>query len=104
MTVQEFAGQYRLRVRRDTCGEEIISGKKFCKDMPDRLEYRSHIYDVNADSANARIDSVNDHHVFPSVLDFGGFIRPSIPRTLSWKFFLWDWRAGELDTSEQVPT
>jgi hypothetical protein len=45
MTVQEFAEQYRVRVRRDTCGEEIISGKRFCKDMPDRLEYRSHFYD-----------------------------------------------------------
>jgi hypothetical protein len=45
MTLKEFAEQYRVRTRRDSCDEEIIPGKKFCKDMPERMEYRSHIYD-----------------------------------------------------------
>jgi hypothetical protein len=35
MTLKEFAEQYRVRTRRDSCDEEIIPGKKFC----------SHIYD-----------------------------------------------------------
>jgi len=45
MTVEQFAKQYRVKMRRDSCGEEIIPGKKFCRDMPDRMEYRSHVYD-----------------------------------------------------------
>jgi hypothetical protein len=45
MTLEQFAEQYRVRIRRDSCGEEIISGKKFCHDMPKRVEYHSHIYD-----------------------------------------------------------
>jgi hypothetical protein len=45
MTIQEFADRYRVRVRRDSCGDDIIPGKQFAKDMPKREEYRSHIYD-----------------------------------------------------------
>lgn len=42
----DFAGRYRLRVRRDGCGDPVILGRKTALDMPDRLEYRNHIYDT----------------------------------------------------------
>ncbi len=43
--IRRFAEKHRLRVRRDSCGHLIIPGKKTATDMPDRMEYRNHIYD-----------------------------------------------------------
>jgi hypothetical protein len=49
MNLTEFVDQYRVKTNRepklDDCAGEIIPGKQFCTDMPDRPEYRSHIYD-----------------------------------------------------------
>lgn len=45
MTIQEFADRYRVRVRRDGCGDDIITGFQSAKDLPQRVDYRSHIYD-----------------------------------------------------------
>lgn len=45
MTIQEFAEANRLRTKEDSCGEQIIPGRQFCKDMPKRVEYRSHVYE-----------------------------------------------------------
>lgn len=51
MTIQEFAERYRVHVRKDGAGDEIIPGFHAAKDMPKRVkdtartEYRNHIYD-----------------------------------------------------------
>jgi hypothetical protein len=45
MTLKEFAERYRVRIRRDGCDEITIPGKRFCPDVPERVEYRSHIYE-----------------------------------------------------------
>jgi hypothetical protein len=42
---KEFAEKYRVRTRRDNCGEEIITGSRIPKDMPKRVEYACHVYD-----------------------------------------------------------
>lgn len=46
MTIQEFAEQNRVRVRRDSCGEEIIPGRPR---NATRQEDRSHIYQHSDD-------------------------------------------------------
>jgi hypothetical protein len=43
-TIERFAQKYRVKVRHDTCDEAIISGRRV-KDMPDRPESCSHIFD-----------------------------------------------------------
>lgn len=45
MTIKTFAESYRVRTRQDSCGDVIIPGKRYATDMPDRIEYRSHVYD-----------------------------------------------------------
>lgn len=40
--IERFAEQYRLKVRRDSCGDEIIPGKPHKADRP---EDRNHIYE-----------------------------------------------------------
>lgn len=45
MDVKEFAEEYRVRTRRDSCGEDIITGSRVPKDMPKRAEYACHVYD-----------------------------------------------------------
>ncbi len=45
MTIEEFAEKHRIRIRLDSCGDKIIPGRLTAKDMPKRMEYRSHIYD-----------------------------------------------------------
>jgi hypothetical protein len=59
MDLKTFAEKYRVHTRIDSCGDTIIPGKQFCKDMPTTrqvngrpepiVEYRSHIYDGFAD-------------------------------------------------------
>src|SRR5712692_3177995 len=41
----EFSTRHRLRRKRDPCGETLIAGRQFCRDMPARVEYRSHVYE-----------------------------------------------------------
>src|SRR4029077_7652146 len=41
-TLEQFADNRRLRIRRDSCGEAIIAGKPRNASRP---EYQSHIYD-----------------------------------------------------------
>ena len=48
ISTQEFAANYRVRTRRDSCDEEIIPGKPRKEVRP---EDRSHIYD-HADGAH----------------------------------------------------
>jgi hypothetical protein len=45
MTIKLFAEKYRARVKLDSCRDEIIPGKQFCKDLQSLVEYRSHIYE-----------------------------------------------------------
>jgi hypothetical protein len=45
MDIKEFAIKHRVNTKQDGCNETVIPGKQFCKDMPDRIEYHSHIYD-----------------------------------------------------------
>src|SRR6201998_487640 len=48
MTIQEFAEKYRLRIRRDGCFDPIIPGRSSKSDLsglPDRPEYRPHIFE-----------------------------------------------------------
>ena len=45
MDIKEFAEKYRVKTRRDSCGEEIITGTRVPKDMPKRVEYACHVYD-----------------------------------------------------------
>jgi hypothetical protein len=47
MDIREFAEKYRVKVKRDHCGDEIVPGKPFCTDLPDGPENRCHIYDVS---------------------------------------------------------
>jgi hypothetical protein len=42
MTIEEFAARHRVRVRRDSCNDEIIPGRPH---KAARQEDRSHIYD-----------------------------------------------------------
>jgi hypothetical protein len=42
MTIKEFADQYRVKTRRDSCNEEIIPGKPR---KANQVEDRSHVYD-----------------------------------------------------------
>jgi len=44
-SIKEFAEKYRVRTKRDSCGEDIITGKRVPKDMPKRVEYACHVYD-----------------------------------------------------------
>jgi hypothetical protein len=43
--IKAFAEKHRVRTRRDSCGEDIITGSRKPKDMPKRVEYACHIYD-----------------------------------------------------------
>lgn len=45
MDVRAFAERHNVRARKDSCGDFIIPGRKTAVDMPDRVEYRNHIYD-----------------------------------------------------------
>ncbi len=45
MDIKEFSEKHRVRTRRDSCGEEIITGTRVPKDMPKRVEYACHVYD-----------------------------------------------------------
>lgn len=45
MDIKAFASTYKVRTKQDGCGDPIIPGKQFATDMPDRLEYRSHVFD-----------------------------------------------------------
>ena len=45
MDTKEFASAYKVRAKQDGCGDLIILGKRFAKDMPDRVEYHSHVFD-----------------------------------------------------------
>lgn len=45
MTIQEFADRYKLKIRRDGCGDPLIRGNRKASDMPPRPEYFNHIYD-----------------------------------------------------------
>jgi hypothetical protein len=40
-----FAETYRVRIKKDSCGELIIPGSLRLADMPERLEYASHLYE-----------------------------------------------------------
>jgi len=42
MTIEEFAAKHRVRVRRDSCNDEIIPGRPH---KAARQENRSHVYD-----------------------------------------------------------
>jgi hypothetical protein len=48
--IESTGGQRLCRaqtlLRRDGCGEPVILGKRTASEMPDRPEYRSHIYEV----------------------------------------------------------
>jgi hypothetical protein len=43
--IKEFAEKHRVRTRRDSCGEEIVTGSRKPKDMPPRVAYHCHVYD-----------------------------------------------------------
>jgi hypothetical protein len=43
-TIQEFAEQHKLRLRKDGCGDVIVAGKAV-KGLPKRREYANHVYD-----------------------------------------------------------
>jgi hypothetical protein len=43
-TIQRFADKYRVRVKLDSCRDEIIPGYKAAKELPNRHEYRNHVY------------------------------------------------------------
>ena len=43
--IRAFAEKHRVKTRRDSCGELLIPGKQFCTDMPQRVDYRSHVYE-----------------------------------------------------------
>jgi hypothetical protein len=43
-TIEGFAEKYRVRVKLDSCRDEIIPGYKAAKELPDRHEYRNHVY------------------------------------------------------------
>jgi hypothetical protein len=49
MNIQEFAENHSVRIKRDSCGESIIPGKRFLPSRlhldPDRVEYRAHVYE-----------------------------------------------------------
>ncbi len=45
MTLQEFATRYSLKVKKDSCGDEIIPGRDTVKSKPDRLENHHHIWE-----------------------------------------------------------
>jgi hypothetical protein len=45
MKIKQFAESYPVKTRRDNCGEEIIPGKQWQKDMSERKDYRCHVYD-----------------------------------------------------------
>jgi hypothetical protein len=45
MNLQTFAEQYRLRVRKDSCGDEVIPGRRADKAGPDRVEAHHHVYE-----------------------------------------------------------
>ena len=51
MNIKQFADCYKVKIRRDSWDDPIIPGKQFCKDMPERVEYRSHVFD-NEDGTN----------------------------------------------------
>ncbi len=46
-TFSDFTSRYRLRAKRDPCGDRIIPGKLIAADMPKRVEYCNHIYDYH---------------------------------------------------------
>jgi hypothetical protein len=43
-TTEGFAEKYRVRVKLDSCRDEIIPGYKAAKELPARHEYRNHVY------------------------------------------------------------
>ncbi len=43
--LQSFAERHRLKIKLESCRDPIIPGKKTATGMPDRVEYRNHIYD-----------------------------------------------------------
>jgi len=45
LAIKEFATRYKVKIRRDGCDDMIAPGKQYCTDMPDRVEYHSHVYD-----------------------------------------------------------
>ena len=45
MDISAFSEKYRVRTKRDSCGDPIIPGNARPKDMPQRVEYASHIYE-----------------------------------------------------------
>lgn len=45
MDLRTFAEKHRVKTRRDSCGEDIITGSRIPKDMPKRVEYACHVYD-----------------------------------------------------------
>lgn len=51
MDITAFADKYDLRPKQDGCGESIVPGKQFRRDVPKRLEYRSFIYDGFTDGS-----------------------------------------------------
>jgi hypothetical protein len=56
MNVEEFAEHYKVKTKRDGCGDSIVLGKNQGQDAflsarvkagfaPDRVEFRSHVFD-----------------------------------------------------------
>lgn len=44
MTLQEFSERYKVKIKRDECGDEIIPGKLVRGCGPERPSYHHHIY------------------------------------------------------------
>jgi len=44
MDIKEFGEKYRVKTRRDNCGEDIVTGSRIPKDMPKQVEYACHVY------------------------------------------------------------
>jgi hypothetical protein len=45
LSIKEFAERYRVKTKRDSCGEDIVTGSLRPKDMPARVEYAAHVFD-----------------------------------------------------------
>jgi hypothetical protein len=45
LNIKDFAEKYRVKTRRDSCGEDIVVGSIRPADRPTHAEYASHIYD-----------------------------------------------------------
>lgn len=43
--IKSFAESHRVKIRQDSCGDLVISGKQHTDDMPVQIEYCSHIFD-----------------------------------------------------------